>query len=160
MPPDPSAPEPHTLTQRPLTQRPPTQRPPTQRPWAAVAAVTVLTLPLGSIYAFSVFLHPIEAALGLSRSSLSFVFGLATVGFTLGMNLAPPLYGRASPAVLTMAAAAVAAAGIVLAALAEGLPMLLLGYGLVFGVAGGSAFILLQQAANLLIRSRLGSPGI
>ena len=156
MPPDPSAPEPRTLTQPPLTQRLPTQRPPTQRPWAAVAAVTVLTLPLGSIYAFSVFLRPIEAALGLSRSSLSFVFGLATVGFTLGMNLAPPLYGLASPAVLTMAAAVVAAAGIVLAASAQGLPMLLLGYGLVFGVAGGSAFILLQQAANLLIRSRIG----
>ncbi len=60
-----------------------------RRAWAAVAAVTVLNLPLGSIYAFSVFLGPIEADLGLTRSSLSLVFGLATVGFMLGMLIAP-----------------------------------------------------------------------
>jgi hypothetical protein len=35
-------------------------QPTTQRPWAAIAAVIVLTLPLGSIYAFSVFLRPVE----------------------------------------------------------------------------------------------------
>jgi hypothetical protein len=32
-----------------------------QRAWAAIAAATVMNLPLGSIYAFSDFLKPIEA---------------------------------------------------------------------------------------------------
>jgi hypothetical protein len=41
-----------------------------QRPWAAIAAATVLNLPLGSIYAFSVFLKPIESELGLNRSAM------------------------------------------------------------------------------------------
>ena len=129
---------------------------PTQRPWAAIAAVTVLTLPLGSIYAFSVFLKPIEAELGIPRSALSFVFGLATVGFTLGMNLAPMLYRLASPAVLIMTNAAIAAVGIQLASRAAGMPALLLGYSVIFGVSGGTTFIILQQAVNLLVRSRTG----
>ena len=60
-----------------------------RRPWAAVAAATALNAPLGSLYAFSVFLQPLEALLGLSRTDLALVFGLASVGFSAGMNLAP-----------------------------------------------------------------------
>jgi OFA family oxalate/formate antiporter-like MFS transporter len=127
-----------------------------QRPWAAIAAVTALTLPLGSIYAFSVFLKPIEAELGIPRSALSFVFGLATVGFTVGMNLAPMLYRLASPATLIMTNAVVAALGIEMASRANGMPMLLFGYGVVFGIAGGTIFIILQQAVNLVVRTRTG----
>jgi MFS transporter, OFA family, oxalate/formate antiporter len=130
--------------------------PTSQRPWAGVAAMTVLTLPLGSIYAFSVFLKPIETELGLPRSALSLVFGLATIGFTIGMNLASSLYRLASPPVLIMAAAALAAAGIELTSLARGLPLLLLGYSVCFGASGGTAFIVLQQAVNILVRTRLG----
>ncbi len=132
-----------------------TQRP-TQRPWAAIAAVTVLTLPLGSIYAFSVFLKPIEAELGIPRSALSFVFGLATIGFTIGMNLAPMLYRLAPPAVLIMSNAFIAALGIEMASRANGLPLLLLGYSVVFGASGGIIFIILQQAVNLRVRTRTG----
>jgi MFS family permease len=131
-------------------------QPQTQRPWAAIASVTVLTLPLGSIYAFSVFLKPIEAELGIPRSALSFVFGLATVGFTVGMNLAPMLYRLASPGVLIMTNAVIAALGIEMASRANGLPMLLLGYSVVFGISGGTIFIILQQAVNLLVRTRTG----
>jgi len=127
-----------------------------ERPWAGIAAVTVLTLPLGSIYAFSVFLKPIETELAVPRSALSFVFGLATVGFALGMNLAPLQYRLASPATLVMSNALAAAAGIEIASLAHDLPMLLLGYSVVFGTAGGTTFIILQQAVNLLVRSRTG----
>jgi len=130
--------------------------PNTQRPWAAIAAVTVLTLPLGSIYAFSVFLTPIEAELGIPRAALSLVFALATVGFTFGMNLAPMLYRLTSPAVLMMTNAVIAALGIEMASRANGLTLLLLGYSVVFGVSGGIIFIILQQAVNLLVRTRVG----
>ena len=129
---------------------------PATRPWAAVAAATALNLPLGSIYAFSVFLKPIEAELHIPRAALSMVFGLATVGFTAGMNLGPLFYRVASPAVLILGCALVAAAGIGLTAAANGLAMLILGYGVLFGVAGGAIYIILQQAANLLVRTRPG----
>lgn len=127
-----------------------------RRTWAAVAAVTVLNLPLGSIYAFSVFLKPIEAELGLARSALSLVFGLATVAFTLGMLLAPYAYGLTSAAGLIAVCMASATLGIVLAASAEGLTQLLLGYSLLFGLGGGVAYIVAQQSVNMLVTTRKG----
>ena len=58
--------------------------------WRAVAAATALNAPLGSIYAFSVFLKPLESLLGLSRADLAFVFALAAAVFAAGMGLAAP----------------------------------------------------------------------
>lgn len=127
-----------------------------QRPWAAIAAATCLNLPLGSLYAFSVFLRPMEQLLALSRSQLSIVFALATISFTAGMNLAPRLFGLAPAAVLVALCAAASAGGILLAAGAHGFAQLAVGYGLLFGTGGGVAYILVQQAVNLMVRSRLG----
>ena len=134
----------------------------TQQAWAAILAATVLTLPLGSIYAFSVFLAPIEAALAIPRSALSFIFGAATVGYIIGMNIAPLVFRLASPAFLTIASAVLAAAGIGLAAIADGFLTLLLGYSVMFGMAGGAAYSILQQYANLSTSLRVtdvDSPG-
>jgi len=124
--------------------------------WRAVAAGTVLNVPLGSLYAFSVFLKPLEALLGLSRAELTFVFALASVGFAAGMNLAPSVYGLASTPLLMLACSAVSAAGIVLAATANGLAQLAIGYGVLFGFGGGAAYILVQQAVNLVVTRRHG----
>jgi MFS transporter, OFA family, oxalate/formate antiporter len=124
--------------------------------WAAVAAVTVLNLPLGSIYAFSVFLKPIEHDLGIARSALSFVFGLAAVGFTVGLNLAPVAFGMAPTWMLLAVSMAAAVIGIGMAATANGLAELLIGYSVLFGIGGGVAYLVLQQGANLLITRRKG----
>lgn len=122
----------------------------------ALAAVVVLNLPLGTVYAFSVFLRPMEALLGLTRAELSFVFGLALIAFTAGMNLAPSLYGRAASATLIGLSATVAAGGMALAALATALWDLALGYGLLFGLGGGAAYALLLQGMNLMPIARRG----
>jgi OFA family oxalate/formate antiporter-like MFS transporter len=127
-----------------------------ERLWAALLAATLLNLPLGSVYSFSVFLRPIEQELDIPRSALSLVFGLATVGFTVGSVGAAFLFRVASAPILVFAAAVLAAAGIALAAMAQGLPLLLLGYGVVFGTGGGVAYILLQQGVNMLVRHRQG----
>jgi len=128
----------------------------TERFWAALLAATLMNLPLGSVYAFSVLLRPIEQELGIPRSALSLVFGLATAGFTVGSVGAAFLYRVAPAPILVLASALVAACGIALAATASGLAQLLLGYGVVFGTGGGVAFILLQQGVNMLVRRRQG----
>ena len=92
--------------------------------WRAVAAATALNAPLGSLYAFSVFLKPLETLLGLSRADLALVFGLASVGFGAGMNLAPHVYGLASTPMLVLGCAAASTLGIALAATAGGLAQL------------------------------------
>jgi OFA family oxalate/formate antiporter-like MFS transporter len=127
-----------------------------RRPWAAVAAATALNGPLGSLYAFSVFLQPLEALLGVSRTDLALVFGLASVGFSAGMNLAPCIYGLASSPALVVLCAAVSAGGIALSATAGGLIQLAIGYGVLFGVGGGAGYVLVQQTVNLAVTSRHG----
>jgi MFS family permease len=128
----------------------------TERFWAALLAATLMNLPLGSVYSFSVLLRPIEQELAIPRSALSLVFGLATVGFTVGSVGAAFLYRLAPAPVLVLASALAAAGGIALAATASGLAQLLLGYGIVFGTGGGVAFILMQQGVNMLVRRRQG----
>ncbi len=127
-----------------------------QRPWAAIAAATVLNLPLGSIYAFSVFLDPIEAELSLHRSDMSLVFAIASVGFTVGMLLVPVAFGRWSATALVGVSGAVGVIGVALAAAANGLSLLLLGYSVLFGISGGATYIVAQQSANLLITRNRG----
>lgn len=127
-----------------------------ERLWAALLAATLMNLPLGSVYSFSVLLRPIEQELAIPRSALSLVFGLCTVGFTVGSVGAAFLYRLAPAPILVLASALVAAVGIVMAATASGLPQLLLGYGVVFGTGGGATYILLQQGVNMLVRRRQG----
>jgi OFA family oxalate/formate antiporter-like MFS transporter len=129
---------------------------PAGRLWAALLASTLLNLPLGSVYSFSVLLRPLEQELGVSRSALSLVFGLATAGFTVGSVGAAFLYRLAPAPVLIFASAVVSAAGAALAATAQGLPQLLVGYGVVFGTGGGVAYILCQQGVNMLVQRHRG----
>jgi OFA family oxalate/formate antiporter-like MFS transporter len=126
------------------------------RLWAALLAVTLLNLPLGSVYSFSVLLRPLEQELGIPRSALSLVFGVATAGFTMGSVAAAFLYRVAPAPMLVFVSALVAAGGVTLAATANGLVQLLLGYGVVFGTGGGVAYILLQQGVNMLVQRRRG----
>src|SRR5689334_3295457 len=92
-----------------------------QRAWAAIVGATVVNLPSGSLYAFSLFLSPMENLLGATRSELSFVFGIATIGTTLGMNIAPRLFALAPAWVLVAGAALFGAIGVTLASTATSL---------------------------------------
>ena len=127
-----------------------------ERLWAALLAATLMNLPLGSVYAFSVLLRPIEQELAVPRSALSLVFGLATVGFTVGSVGAAFLYRVAPAPILVLLSALAAAGGLATAATASELAQLLLGYGIVFGTGGGVTYILLQQSVNMLVRRRQG----
>ena len=72
---------------------------------ASLVAATIVNLPFGTLYAFSVLLKPVEALIGATRGEMSFVFGLTTVTLTAGMNLAPRLYRRLSAATLAIGCA-------------------------------------------------------
>ncbi len=129
---------------------------PPMRVAIALAAVVILNLPLGTVYAFSVFLRPMETLLGLTRAELSFIFGITLVAFTLGMNLAPWLYRRAAPARRAGAGAGGGAGGRGLAAGGWGGADLALGDGGFFGLGGGAAYALLLQGMNLMPIARRG----
>ena len=125
-------------------------------PWRVLAASTALNAPIGSLYAFSVFLHPLEALLGLTRADLAFVFALAAAAFGVGMMVAPSLYRVARTPLLVTACAVSNALGLALAATAGGLTQLAIGYGVLFGLGGGAAYLLVQQVVNLAVTRRQG----
>lgn len=122
---------------------------------AALIAASV-NLPFGTLYAFSVFLKPMESLLGASRAEMSFVFGLATVTLTVGMNVASQLYRRLPAPLLSVACALASGAGLWLAASATSFAQFALGYGVLFGPGAGVLFILAQQAVNQTVVSRRG----
>ncbi len=134
----------------------PTSTPPRQRPWAAILAAGMQILPLGSIYAFSVFLRPLEQLLGATRSELATVFGIAAIGYTVGMNLGPRLFRCLGLRVAILLSSVTSALGIGLAANARTFAELALGYGVLFGFGGGIAFVAMQQGVNLLPWRRPG----
>ena len=124
---------------------------PGHRSVAALLAATVVNLPFGTLYAFSVFLKPMEALLGTTRAEMSFVFGLATVTLTIGMNFAPQLYRRLSPVWLAVACGLLSGTGLWLSASASSFLHFALGYGVLFGPGAGVLFIVSQQAVNLTV---------
>jgi MFS family permease len=86
---------------------------------------------------------------------MSFVFGLATVTLTLGMNFAPQLYRRLSPVGLAVACGLLSGAGLWLSASASSFAQFALGYGVLFGPGAGVLFIVAQQAVNqTVVRAR------
>jgi len=127
-----------------------------RRSAAALLAATAINLPFGTIYAFSVLVQPIERQLGVTRAETSFVFGLATVTLTIGMNFAPQLYRRVAPHGLALACGLVSAAGLWLAAAATSFAQFALGYGVLFGPGAGVLFIVAQQAVNQIVQTRRG----
>jgi len=127
-----------------------------QHLWQAIIASAFLVLPLGSIYAFSVLLKPLEMLLGVSRSELAFVFGLSTVCFTIGVNLAPRLLRYAGAIALLFWSSIVNAAGMALSAVASGVVELAIGYGILYGLGGGVGYMVMQQGINLMATSRSG----
>lgn len=129
---------------------------PAPRAAAAIAAATALNLPFGTLYAFSVFLKPIEALIGVGRAQMSFVFALATITLTLGMVLAPSIYRRLPPPLIALSCGVCSAVGLFIAATARSFAELVAGYGVLFGIGAGIGFILVQQGVNQSVTARSG----
>ncbi|GAB5467447.1 MAG: hypothetical protein Kilf2KO_04770 [Rhodospirillales bacterium] len=119
-------------------------------------AVLILNLLLGSLYAWSVIARALEAELGMGRAEASSIFSTATVCFVLAMLFAPRTYSRLGPGQLAFAAAALACGGVALAATTTGLAVLLVGYGLLFGLANGIGYGLSLQIASQVVPGRRG----
>ena len=115
-----------------------------------------MSLPLGSLYAFSVLLAPLEQILQATRSELAGVFGISAVFFTIGANLAPRLFGRVPAPLLVALTGALSSFGVALAAVAPSLSWLILGYGVLFATGGGMAYVAVQQCVNAAPLARPG----
>lgn len=106
----------------------------------AISACTAMTLVLGTIHAFSVFIPEWEQTSGAGRANVSFVYSLALVSLTVAVLLGHYLFAKISPFALFLLAGVGAATGLALAARSTTLTELYLYYGILFGGANGIGY--------------------
>jgi len=111
-------------------------------PLRTLVAASALCLGLGSLHAFSLLLAPLEAATGASRTAVSFVYSAAIVCLTLAVFLGHRLMVWLAPAPLALAVGVGAAAGLAFTAFGDHIAIVTLGYGMLFGFANGTGFVL------------------
>ena len=110
---------------------------------------SVLSAILGSVHAFSVFLVPLEATFGVSRTYSSLTYSIALLALTFAVFVGPRIYGRWSPGVIVTAACLLGAVGAAVAAITPVFLGVWLGYGILFGLANGLGYGFgLQLAAH------------
>ena len=125
-----------------------------KRPRITLLAGCLVTLALGSIHAFSVFLLPLEEHYGIDRSRASFVYSLGLLSLTAAVLLGHRLYTAIAAAPLVAFACVGAAVGLGTAGVSGTLTGLYVGYGLVFGAANGVGYgFVLQLVAQAMPRA-------
>ncbi|MCR9114197.1 MAG: hypothetical protein NXH84_13035 [Rhodobacteraceae bacterium] len=105
-----------------------------------LAGASILAAVLGSVHAFSVFLEPLEAQFGAGRGAVSLTYSGALICLTIAVLFGHRIYGRGPAAWIVLASAGLAAVGALLSAMAGSLPMVWLGYSVLFGAANGLGY--------------------
>lgn len=122
----------------------------------ALISASLINLALGTFYAWSVFVAPLEDALSTSRSEVAGVFSLATVFFVTAMLLGPALHGRVPIRWIAATACGMAAAGLLTAGSFLALPSLFFGYGVLFGTANGLGYGIALHVVSVRFDRRRG----
>ena len=106
----------------------------------ALLSASLLSISIGSVHAFSVFLVPLEDQFGASRAAVSLTYSLALIMITLAVLFGYRLFCLARPPVVILAIGALAVLGAVASAMSPNLPALWLAYGCIFGAANGLGY--------------------
>lgn len=103
--------------------------------YVATAFVTLLFM--GLIYAWSLFVAPIEADFGWERAQTSLIFTLSMISFSLGMVAAGSIEQRFSPRTIMVATALIIGGGFIAASFTTTLMWIFVTYGIIVGFGVG-----------------------
>ena len=109
---------------------------------AKLAAAVLVCFSFGSIHAYGVLLIPIQEWLGVGRGAASFGYSLAILALTAGVYLNGRLGNTIPYRIGLLLSGVLAALGLLLCALGVSELGLLIGFGLIFGLANGFAYAL------------------
>lgn len=126
--------------------------------WVVLVAGTLgmaMTIP-GQTVGVSVFLDPIIADLGLSRSAASTAYTVATLAGSFGLPFFGRFVDRRGPRMAVVFIAAAFALACVVMGLAQGLVTLLLGFTLIRGLGQGALGLVSLHAINIWFVRRRG----
>jgi len=108
--------------------------------WLPIVGGISLNLALGSLYAWSVFVLPLEREFGWNRADTSWVFTIAIVAFALTFIVAGKLQDAKGPRICAFLGAVLVGGGFALASLTTSLTFLYLAFGLIVGVGNGFGY--------------------
>jgi OFA family oxalate/formate antiporter-like MFS transporter len=100
----------------------------------------LMNLALGSLYAWSVFVPPLEREFGWTRAQTSWVYTIAIVCFALTFIVAGRLQDVKGPRVCALAGGLLVSAGFVLASFTASLAQLYIFYGVIVGMGNGFGY--------------------
>ena len=105
-----------------------------------LAAAMLICLCFGSIHAYGVLMVPVEQWLGTSRTVASMGYAIAVATLTAGVYLNGRIEAALSPQLRLAGCGILAALGLILAGGTASTVGLLLGFGLMYGLANGIAY--------------------
>ena len=108
--------------------------------WRPVFGGVSMNLALGSLYAWSVFVLPLEKEFGWTRGQTSWVFTIVVISFAISFIVAGRLQDRRGPRLCAAIGAVLIGVGFFLASMATSLLFLYLAFGLVVGLGNGFGY--------------------
>ena len=108
--------------------------------WWVVLGGVSMNLALGSLYAWSVFVLPLEEEFGWTRAETSWVFTIAIVSFASSFVLAGRIQDRRGPRIPAATGAVLVGLGFMLASFTTSLLFLYVSFGLIVGLGNGFGY--------------------
>jgi MFS family permease len=116
-----------------------TAEPGISRWWRVVGGVS-MNLALGTLYAWSVFVAPLEKQFGWKRADTSMVFTIAVVVFALSFVVAGRIQDRFGPLFCSLAGGILVSMGFFLCSYTTNLPYLYVCFGVIGGLGNGFGY--------------------
>ncbi|MCZ4354036.1 MFS transporter [Roseovarius aestuarii] len=126
------------------------------RGWGAVALAAVQVMGLGTLYAWSVLIGPVQSHFDVDRTATGLVFSVSIAVFTLAVMAAPRLFAAQRLSVVGTIACFLGAGGLAAAAVAPTFAVFVLSYGGLFAAASGLGYSAGLQMAVASGVSRTG----
>ena len=108
--------------------------------WWRVVGGMSMNLALGSLYAWSVFVAPLEKAFGWKRAETSTVFTIAVVVFALTFIVAGRLQDKLGPFKISLVGAVLVSLGFFLCAYADSITKFFIFFGVLGGLGNGFGY--------------------
>jgi len=108
--------------------------------WWRVVGGLLMNLALGSLYAWSVFVAPLEKEFGWKRADTSWVFTWAVVVFAISFILAGRLQDKLGPFKISMVGCILLTIGFLLCARTTSLGYLIFCFGVIVGIGNGFGY--------------------
>jgi OFA family oxalate/formate antiporter-like MFS transporter len=108
--------------------------------WWRVAGALSMNLALGTLYAWSVFVAPLEMQFGWKRADTSLVFTVAVIVFALTFVVAGRIQDRFGPFYCSLAGGVLVSLGFYLSAYTTSLTYLIVCFGVIGGLGNGFGY--------------------